>query len=354
VEKKNQNDLLNLALYDNNDLIISSLDSDIIELLRTNLSLFFAITNFGQRSSKGFGSFSVTKIDNAEIKWNPKEYLPEYTQLMKFPISGDDFEKQILIFRTLDFYWKCLKSGINYSIRRAIKKDDVKITQRAYIKSFLWKYLNDKNFTWEKRKIKQTFSLETPYLARNLIENDKEAIFARALLGLPDKFEYRIPLGTTYLNYENKLKENIDQKLVSIKHDENNKEKLIERISSPIIFKPIITEDTVSVYIIFDTSHIEYLNTIQNKKFRFTCNENNELINIAPNVINYTELITKFHFYLWKDKEAASQIFKNSIFKMEEDRKFKFIPRDFSWENILGKNKNRVDNCVVFQIIKNK
>ncbi|MGI6048986.1 MAG: hypothetical protein ACOYEG_13440, partial [Petrimonas sp.] len=261
--KDNKDELFNLSLYDG-DIIIRFLipDGELYDYFVDWIDLFFASNNFGQRSTKGFGSFSVTKIkynDGKITKVNfPVKDLPKGTPFMKIDLTDmTERQKQFCLFQTIDFYWKCLKSGVNFT-RNGEFPD-------RYIKSFLWIYLDRNGKTWEKRFIKEQFNLKT---GNELPENPNPKSFARALLGCPDKFEYK-NMG----------------KVVEVSHNEDDVEKKIARIPSPIIFKPIFTDDVVRVYILFDYSAQESLININNKSFKFTCGKKTETLDVDPNAI---------------------------------------------------------------------
>lgn len=322
--KDSEDELLNLSMY-KGDTIIDFLipDDELYVYIKDWIDLFFATHNFGQRSTKGFGSFSVTKIidkdNNVAIKNFPQRDLPKGTPFLKFNLSGkNDRQKQFCIFQTIDFYWKCLKSGINFT-------RDGQYPDR-YIKSFLWIYLDKNGKTWEKRFIKEKFDLRTE---SEYQENSHPRSFARALLGCPDKFEYK-----------NK------RKTIEITHNENDEENKIARIPTPIIFKPIFTNDDVRVYLMFNDTIQENVRKNNNKSFKFTCENKTELLDIDPDSIIYKSLIQEYHDFL--DKTVAKSYFQND----EDDEKYQsfvdnhelnnkrwFIPLDFNWKNILGNNK---------------
>lgn len=350
--KEENEELINLILYDKLKMVLkSNQDKLLSDVIKVHLATFFANLNFGQRTTKGFGSFTVSQIDNNEIEWDQEfeNYFPDRTQLMEFTLDGacDDLDKQYRLFKTIDFYWRVLKSGINYTRRFIDNEGDLFMKHdMRYIKSFLWKYLNDKDKNWEKREVKNHFSLETPFPVRH-IANANNPVFARALLGCPDKYEYRIPLGTTFKDNYNKWRENSKTYIVNIENAERDKEKKIERIASPIIFKPVISNDnrTATVYILIDKSIISALNKHSDLSFIFSC-ETNPIplsLSIESDSINHEDLIVKFHRYFWSDPEVSDKIFFGSNLK-REDRKFKMIPRDFDWKNILGEKSETKSN----------
>jgi hypothetical protein len=329
--KTNKDELINLTLHDFLILTFNISNNYLYEQIVDTRAVqaFFSKYNFGQRSTKGFGSFSVSRIDNREINWN-EAFLPAHTPLMKFStrnIKNKTLDKQYVLFKTLDFYWKCLKSGINYT-----RNDEAAYMKIRYVKAYLWHYLNDKGFTWEKKAIKAHFHLLT---GRETRENPNPVIFARALLGCPDKFEYRY-------QDENRIKHN---EMVSIKHNEINKDIFISRIPTPIIFKPIIDGDQVTIYILFDPAIRQNLRKLTNLSYQFSCGTDNDLslkINPDRDCINYKTLFQGYHKYFTTNIDV-----KSSIFCMPKDDEMDgddeidivdntMIPRDFNWNNILG------------------
>lgn len=354
--KEKKDELMNFVMYKNNSIVLLIKDNLLPDIMIQNLPNFFFNTNFGQRQNKGFGSYTVTKLLKDDVlleidpdKLNPLKVLPSKTPLMKFCLTEFyELDKQFQLFSVLDFYWKCLKSGINYT-KRIVGKDDVTYkNEERYIKSFLYTYLNTyKGKTWEKRLIKQSFGLETPLPNRNICENNNEVIFGRAMLGCPNFFEYRVPQGKLD-EFSSKRKELTKEYRVLIKNKE------IERIPTPIIFKPVITtkkdtkktETIVSVFILVDNDIYTSIEKSNNKTFEFTLEEKNGKdyiptgknlnIKISPSDIDYLDLIRKFHSFIYSNKEMANAIFGKEV--KQDDRKFKMLARNFQWENILEGN----------------
>ena len=177
----------------------------IIENINNYIDDFLLTTNFGARSSKGYGGFSK-KSDNLEKRL--KEYYPI---VFKLSSSSKDWENDV------DTIHKKLKSGINF---------------RSYHKSLLFQYMCTKNIRWEKRKIKQEF----PALAKS--KNGHAPIdcntkfdfrYVRAMLGLAGINEYQ------------------GKQVVTISH----KNEKIGRFTSPITYKKIDN----TIYLLCDRSY---------------------------------------------------------------------------------------------------
>ena len=313
--KEEKESLVNFSFYKEIELTFLYLNEDLGGYIEYWIDLFFAERNFGQRKDKGFGSFSVISI-NGEKKDLPIDDIRHISQLQfrtNYRNNKDLFET---IFNVIDFYWKCLKSGINYTMNK-------KFPDR-YIKSFLWIYLNNKEQTWEKKFIKEKFNLTT---GEERKENPNPPSFARALLGMPDKFEY--------------INKNKTVNVIS-----NTQ---IERIPSPYIFKPIVNGNKVDIYIFTNIGIKKQLqNTdkvnrsidfkVEVKKGVFQTEE----LTIEPDIINYKELISKYNDHLF---ENVNGIVLNNIsedvylsqngIKIKDDEKW-FVPKDFKWRNIVN------------------
>ncbi|MBF0376402.1 MAG: hypothetical protein HQK72_02860 [Desulfamplus sp.] len=207
-------------------VIITSFDLEILKKIKELFGDFLLITNFGTRSSKGYGSFSLDNQNNIDAILK-KHYSNVYK--LSFSVNNDNWESKI------DNFHKRIKAGINFG---------------GYQKSLLFKYMcNSKNIRWEKRKIKQQF----PILAVGRSPIDCEIIdenkfrYIRAMLGLAEINEY-----------------NRGNDQVKIKHQTADKKQKIERFQTPILYKVI----NQSVYLLPDDSY----KTIMEKTFEFSYN----------------------------------------------------------------------------------
>ncbi len=378
--KENEEELMNLSLYDSVELVLSIPEEGLFDEIDKTIEQFFAIHNFGQRQTKGFGSFSVfsRQIDDEEtqkVSWDFKNYFINGTPLMKFQLnSNNDLKRQQTLFSVIDFYWRCLKSGVNYT-KRIVPRNGMGNVQirckERYIKSFLWKYLSNKDLTWEKRKLKNAFQLETSFPERKYSDYSYTPSFARGLMGCPDKFEYRIPQNEFY-ERNGRFKEEVVTETIEIE----NVSKKVDRISSPIYFKPYIFENQVTVYILFDEQLINELKELKKdeREYKFICGKKEITIPLNPESISYIDLVKKYHLALFTDDDYIRSTFgeyknnqwipaKISISKNQEGRtirkwgnmdiSWKMVPRDFNWNNILDPNDNGQLKYVSFaQIIK--
>lgn len=313
--KDNELELMNFSLYEDVKMTITCLEEEISDALAYWIDVFFAKNNFGQRSSKGFGSFSVLEV-NGEKKNFPAEELDSHYMQFKLSETNPLFF-QYKLFQTIDFYWKCLKSGVNYTQYNRETRE-YRYPNR-YIKAFLWTYLNQKNQTWEKRSVKQSFNLTT---GREKPENPNPVSFARAVLGCPDKFEYR-SMGKT----------------VTIAHNEDSRStEFIARVPAPIIFKPIVNGTSVKVYLLVDESAINELKRKSNKQFVFKCQSRLMTLDVNPDVVNVKELIKQYHQHIKRCRwgfENRDRDYENFIERYDLDGSIWFVPLDFNWRKVI-------------------
>lgn len=261
--KQDRNELVNFSFYENISVSFIVWDITLRDMIRDNIDEFFLKNNFGQRNDKGFGSFSV--MADSECY---DAYFGNDTPYISYTIKGKmkpcEYKK---LFTTIDYYWKRLKSGINYTKRNFEDGKAIRNNENLYFKSYLYKYLEKKGMTWEKRKIKQDLSLESTPMDDDppIYPDNKQSFFARAHLGCPGNMIYRVARTQ---EEKGKLYDKINTYVITIKN--NN----IARIPSPIIFKPIITEKDdhteIKIYLLLDKNVISKLKSLHdNTKFTF-------------------------------------------------------------------------------------
>ena len=345
--KENKDELVNFSFHKTVEVRITIInkdkvvEEDIYKKIESNIKQFFAHNNFGQRSSKGFGSFTVCKINEEDVSWKHAEVYDGVRFMRYKNVSTEiDYDTIKKIFDVIDFYWKWLKSGINYTKRRCNNGNITRSGADRYKKSHLYNYLKSKGKTWEKREVKTGLNLECVRPAgETTVPNDNPAFFARAHLGCPiNGFTYKIPQGKLLPESNEEKYEEIE---VSIEHDNAN----IERIPSPITFKPVLHilsngDKVVSIYILIDKEKINALYSANDTTFTFTNNATGSttrlplFINDDNNryAIDLKELITDFH-----------RTFTRS------DNKQVMHPFDFKGNSIL---KNKID--IILQVTPSK
>jgi hypothetical protein len=311
--KPSKSELKDLIMYDNLSCEIVTNYKTLIDEIEKVLCSFFATNNFGNRNNKGFGSFTICQINDKVIQLKNTLDLLDSFATLKIETNAFQLEKS---FITAEFIWKLIKSGINYSKCVAGKLDNI-----GYEKSVLFNHMKEKyksakpEYTWEKRWVKENFMGFAPL-------PDKEATFARGILGLSDKFEYKAPVKDCNTTYS-KQKPFYD---FSVNISNND----IGRIASPFRFK-IIENSTYSIYILIDNNFDNL--EIFNKPFKFQLSE-----------IKDFKLITGF--------DSVKKQPKFSFIKPSKD--FNFINKDLiesaKNESEIESKKTKPKKGIVYQL----
>lgn len=255
-----------VSFYDELKLIFIVKNKSLKSTLEGQISDFFFHHNFGTRQSKGFGSFT---IQDDILLYNNITFLELAHNL--------DFKD---IFTVINYYHQRLKSGVNYSYQEIDRRNNRPIGTRFchYNEAYIKEYIRDKKLTyvWDKKWLKEKFFPLAP-------DHNKKK-FARAFLGLSYDFKFktiRNPCNPTGTLPTNELNINIDT--------ENN---IIQRIKSPITYKPIKTENCWRIYLIVNNEHlIKNESIITNHDFLFKENRNSYTIQTPENLLDIEELI---------------------------------------------------------------
>ncbi len=107
-------DVLNFVMFENNTLIFNIKQESLVNEIRSSIFTFFSETNFGNRTSKGFGSYLVEKIDGILCDKEPQYDWKISFSL--FPEQGDRITNNRAIkdvFVVINRVWKGLKKYSN-------------------------------------------------------------------------------------------------------------------------------------------------------------------------------------------------------------------------------------------------
>lgn len=233
----------------------------LIEIIKDQIESFFLATNFGSRSTKGFGGFTVDELNGVKKKWTEKMLLSlpcsfVYKKEMSDNTINDVQRVYKDAFSQIKIDYQKLKSGVNHN---------------GYTKSILFCYAVDKmegSPRWEKRYFKQQLqpmlwnvSSGGLYLkAKNAPIADSNGYksrsgdynyqYLRAVLGLAEQYEFQ-------------LNERMDKAVVKVNGGS------VERSASPLIFKVL----DGSIYIIgFEFNTQSAAQNILGKEVGFTFN----------------------------------------------------------------------------------
>lgn len=193
---KERDEMIQFSYYKEIELRIMAHDEMLLHNINKYLDEFFAVTNFGCRQNKGFGSFYRKDCDVLDFE---KNILKNYPTTWRKTVA--DYERNLNgyneLFKQLDRNYKELKAGL---------------PGRKPKKSCLSLYFKD--FIGEKEIIKDCI-LNNTGLGVKL----NKALYIRSCLGLTDGVK---------LN---------DEMEIIVKHLSENETDKIERYQSPITFK---------------------------------------------------------------------------------------------------------------------
>ena len=133
-------ELVNFSMYKTVYLEIFTLKDNLCEKMKNYIPFFFAKTNFGQRSNKGFGCFTVTYMDDDQGKVSVNTFgdnpyiIPENTWYMDFSLNETMYTLlgQKSLFKIIDSFWNKLRKHINDD--KSVKCVDIASTE-SYIKA---------------------------------------------------------------------------------------------------------------------------------------------------------------------------------------------------------------------------
>jgi len=273
------------SLFENKELTLL----DLIEIL---IPVFFEVTNFGTRQSKGFGSFIVE--NNFDNKITIKDIYPiyffiDYSKIQNKTYHEENFEHKKDCFEALHDIkniYSLMRSGLNYTDGDKNKDNYVKGFSLLYKKE---SFYNDKLF------------IKSEVL--NIIDNKnidkKKYRLVRGMLGLASTTIFSKKDKKTYIpKNENKIK--------IVDSGFEKKEDKITRFSSPITFKVNENEGNVILYI--------FPNIINKKMFnrKFTIN-GKPIWTPKKEEFNLIDFLDKFMIY-FNDETT-----KNTLSKFNEN-----------------------------------
>jgi len=244
-------------MSDSVELIIETFDEAIKNCIIKALPLFFALENFGTRQNKGFGSFTITNTSINGNKYHFEELETIYKNIQTIDVYSFDCKGTFQnLFADIKNFYSTIKGGVNFRDNNGNK---------YYSKSLLLRYFRNSNpdLAWEKSMMKM-------YMAGENIKTITNKLFVRAVLGLSDGYKF-LPKGNVRYDpdlYKGKTL-NIDTER-NIKSVHSAKEKIV-RAPSPILFKPIRTNDnSYIVYIILrEDLYKENTFDLRKQKFQF-------------------------------------------------------------------------------------
>lgn len=297
--------------YDQIELQFLSKHELVIEQIQQYISDFFIITNFGNRTSKGYGSYFVDSINDEPQLMTFEEV--ESVLSYYYPIVYRKNKVSNNVMKEMASDCQLLKSGKN----------------RPYKKSIIFGYAINNRMRWEKRKIKRKIF----NVGEQMLRCDNEPIygkyvdesswldpeeddfpgeetrnfkyfFIRAMLGLPNHYEFMLENGNKLIvdvvrakpvNNDERHDVEIDGRAYKFSDE-------IERYKSPLGFKIISIGNESRLYLFSERRRIH---PQMSKKTFIFCMKNLKVVNQKVPIENpyYEKIITPDSF----DYEAFLQ-----------------------------------------------
>lgn len=271
--KEDKDELKNFSFHKKVSLIFIINNIKLKDEIKKLIADFLMITNFGNRQTKGFGSFYIHPSDLLF-----KEPISRYFFNLEYDVEMSDNKIFNRLFSNIDLFYRALRSGINQKRRLKEPKSDflerLKNVNRyhqggdgndyeeiLYFKSLLFLYAkNVAHSQWEKKTIKTNFYplskivtrsgdiLNFPYrLDEQLLDRSKNNYDNESPLFYDNtsKFIFKDLLGLSteesWLSYNRDVIKKGQARLKSNKEFElvPEKEQSINRYTSPLLIKPI-------------------------------------------------------------------------------------------------------------------
>lgn len=247
--KEYKDELKDLVLYRNSQntgefqLVFQSFYPDLLTTIRERLPDFLSRNNFGNRQSKGFGSFYLHEADPAY-----RAPMGDYQFTLSVE-NGDRLEVYKTLFENIETFWKALRGGIN----------DYGGGGRPifYFKSLLFSYARYNGIQWDKKSIKNHFfaaelgDQQADHAAskdgtETLWYGSETQFLMKDLLGLSSREEWKLPYKAVI---EKEHLKNDNNTYRPYSDSDPDKDDAIVRFMSPVVFKPIRENNRFRIYI---------------------------------------------------------------------------------------------------------
>lgn len=260
-------------------LLIRTSSLTLRDKISAQIGNFFHNNNFGTRQTKGYGSFTlISSFPKTTIR-SPKLY---------FTVKGS----QDKVFEEMEWFHKAIRGGINDCFGK-----------RLYLKSLMFSYAKYLGQQWEKKTIKVCYypkilesqisehpGSELLLYKDNHYERNKIYYTFRDCLGLSSLEQWKKPYNKT------------------IKKKNDN----IERLRSPITFKPVFDGQIWKVYILWEELPREYLGA----RFKVTSNDSGDLTLTVPPEFTINSY---FEYLFKKDSNGNYKVNIPSLFLVKEN-----------------------------------
>lgn len=298
-----------------------SLYGDLLDVIKECISEFFFVTNFGTRQSKGFGSFYPEVGTEGykpiqSIKNDKCIIVSSFTVDIDIHRCKTNVDKFNNLFTSIDYFTRMIRSGINIckplcfrtdekrkpnSERNSVKLCNLKDCKYEhknkycifkqtgsvfYLKSLLYKYLENQEIQWDKRTIKEVLDKYD----KLDVSREKKWYLYRDLLGLACESQYG----------------DIHSKVLKSNND-------VERFPSPIFIKPMINVANENQFIVY-VGYRKNEDNILNKQFNINLNINRTKKNFNISTPREFNLEDYFNYIFTKIDDIDNCIGNKEIF----------------------------------------
>ena len=293
------------------------------EHLEECLEEFFWLHNFGTRQSKGYGSFTIIKLNNIEVGQNVRTRY-------SFQLSDLNWEAALA---KIDLFYRVLRSGINIGSPKYTdaEGDNMKANIQQYLKTKF--YIKPVIFCfalykleeqWDKKSVKEHY-FNNDYYYRRATRRERDENHSEQVetLGLPIQLEdfsdsdvltYSTNANPLHYDFRDLFGFSNDEEWYSYGAHISKKMDGVSRWKSPLTFKPIFNNRGCSVHII--------INDIEGKIKGNTVTINETKLNtgIAPLELKIPDDFSFYDFfeYIRNDYDFDSQL--QSKFKRYTDQ----------------------------------
>jgi hypothetical protein len=228
-----------LNIAEKTELKIICRNSNLKAKISTHITGFFEQTNFGMRSTKGYGSFTVKDSNVTQGQY-----------FSFFVIETTDWR---VALRHLELFYKSVRGGINGTKKLSDGTGFLPI----YMKPLVFLYAIDQKIKWEKKSIKETpgfkYEKRDKYDAKKDIRDftlDAQQLKYSRRMTEEQKLQNPLWSSGTPSIVRDLLGLSSEQKWMGYRPEKITKEADgIDRFASPLCFKPVKVKNCFHIYI---------------------------------------------------------------------------------------------------------
>jgi len=262
-------------------VIFFSMDEKFNDLLKQVFHEFLIGNNFGERQTKGFGSFGLDIND--KNYFDPMELEPDYYFDIDLLSENSEETRFHELFESISLFSKAIRSGIHLGTGRPFRTT-------FYFKSLMYLFAKSKGCQWEKKTIKQDLLHLDEEESHTANFVNKQYLF-KDTLGLSSREEWKTV----------KIKNGTISEIIA-KENHN-----IERFKSPYLLKPMLLnqdERKWRIFLFYSPIPME----IQEQEFLFKAQKLNSEIYLKFPGNSIFSIAQYFKFLFRKDASGTYKV----------------------------------------------